>query len=233
MSFSVTDKSRIGRSAYWTAFIINIVAIIGLMIGMVTAALGGHFAMAILLFLLIAPVGIYFRVVMMRRCRDIGWPAFLPWALFGAGIVANLSRIGQGVEGLRDPGAATLPLLVSLIDFAFMIVIGCIDGKDRGGDYARHFLDDEDDVPLARPAAPQAAMRSPTGFDADAAAAQRAMLGGREAEEAGWDAAIARALAAREQQTPEQDVHRPVAPGLQRPSSGLQRPAGGFGRRVV
>lgn len=232
MSFSVTDRSRIGRSAYWTAFIINIVAIIGLMIGMVTAAFSGHFAMAILLFLLIAPVGIYFRVVMMRRCRDIGWPAFLPWVLFGAGIVANLTRIGQGVEALRNPGSGTLPLLIGLIDFAFMIAIGCIQSQDRGGDYARHFLDDGDDgLPAAGPARPAA--RMPTGYDADAASAQRAMLTTREDEEASWDAAIARALAAREQAAPQHDVHRPVAPEVQRAPSGLQRPAGGFGRRVV
>lgn len=232
MSFSVTDTSRIGRSAYWTAFIINIVAIIALMIGMVTAAFSGHIAFAILLFLLIAPVGIYFRVVMMRRCRDIGWPAFLPWVLFGAGMLANLTRIGQGAEALRNPGSGTLPLLVGLIDFAFMITIGCIQSQNRGGDYARHFVDDEDDAaPAARPA--RAAARMPTGYDADAASAQRALLTTREDEEASWDAAIARALAAREQSGPEQDVHRPVAPGLQRPQSGLQRPAGGFGRRVV
>lgn len=232
MSFSVADPSRIGRSRYWTAFVINIAVIIALMIGMVTAAFGGHFAMAILLFLLIAPVGIYFRVIMMRRCRDIGWPAFLPWALFGAGILANLTRIGQGAEALRNPGAATFPLVIGLIDFAFMIAIGCIAGRDRGGDYARHFLDDEDDVPLAaRPA--MAAARQPTDYDADAASAQRALLSGREAEEASWDAAIARALEAREQPGAQQDVHRPVAPGLQRPMSDLQRPAGGFGRRVV
>ncbi|MFM5884364.1 MAG: DUF805 domain-containing protein [Novosphingobium sp.] len=231
MSFSVVDKSRIGRSGYWTAFVINIVAIVALIGACVAAAMSGHFAAAILLFLLVAPVGIYFRVVMMRRCRDIDWPAFLPWALFAAGILANLARASQGLEGLRNPNAGIPALLIGLIDFGFMIAIGCIDSKDRAGDYVRQFYD-EDDQPLARSAAAQPAARMPSGYDADAASAQRALLSGREQEEAGWDAAIARALEAR-QQDGGADSHRPVAPAVQRPAPALQRPAGGFGRRVV
>lgn len=230
MTYTVQDKSRIGRSAYWTAFIINIVAIIALFGGCIAAAVSGHFAMAILLFLLVAPVGIYFRVVMMRRCRDIGWPAALPWIFFGAGIVANLSRIAGGLESLRNPSSAALPTLVGLADFAFMIAIGCIAGQDRAGDYARHFDVDDDDFPVQRSAArPIAAgpARVPQGFG-DAPQAPMS----RDQEEASWDAAIARALEAR-QRGESADDHRPVAPPVQRPAPGIQRPAGGFGRRVV
>lgn len=231
MSLSVEDKSRIGRSGYWTAFVINLVAVVVLLGGCVAAALSGHFAFAILLFLLVAPVAIYFRVVMMRRCRDIDWPAFLPWALLGAGVVANLLRMSQGVEGLRNHSPGVVPMLVGLVDFGFMIAIGCIEGRNRDGDYARPFYD-EDDEPLAQPAMPQAAARMPTGYEPDAASAQPAALSGREAEEASWDAAIARALQAH-QQGEQQEVHRPFAPPVQRPAPGLRRPAGGFGRRVI
>lgn len=231
MSYSVADKSRIGRSGYWTAFVINIVAVVGLLGGCVVAAISGHIAVAVLCFLLVVPVGIYFRVVMMRRCRDINWPAFLPWVLLGAGILANLARASQGVEGLRNPSAGIPTLLVGLIDFGFMITIGCIDSKDRAGDYVRQFHDD-DDQPITRQAAPQAAARMSGGYDADAASAQRALLTSRDQEEASWDAAIARALEARQQGGGDAS-HRPVAPPVQRPAPALQRPAGGFGRRVV
>lgn len=230
MSYTVNDKSRVGRSGYWTAFIINIVAVIGLVGGCVVAAVNGRFGLAILLFLLVAPVGIYFRVVMMRRCRDIGWPAALPWILFGAGIVANMSRFAGGLESLRDPGSSALPMLVGLADFAFMIVIGCIAGRDRAADYARHFDTDDSDYSAARTGARPASSgpaRMPQAFGE---APQAPMS--RDQEEASWDAAIARALEARQRGEGAGD-HRPVAPPVQRPAPGIHRPAGGFGRRVV
>ncbi|WP_296677043.1 DUF805 domain-containing protein [Novosphingobium sp.] len=232
MSFSVQDKSRLGRSGYWTAFVINIVAIIGLLGACIAAALGGHISIAVLLFLLVAPVGIYFRVIMMRRCRDIGWPAALPWILFGAGILATLTRFSQGLEGLRSPGLGGVAGLVSLIDFGFMIAIGCIQGQSRSGSYAQYFEPDDDDYSAVRPAnraATAQPARMPQGYEPEVAPA--ASLS-REDEEAGWDAAIARALAAR-QDLAADDERNPVAPAVHRPVHGIQRPAGGFGRRVV
>ncbi|MDE2411647.1 MAG: DUF805 domain-containing protein [Sphingomonadales bacterium] len=234
MSFTVEDTSRIGRKAYWTAFVINISLVVALMLGCVFAAISGHFVLAAASFVLILPVAIYFRVVMMRRCRDIGWPAFLPWVLMGAGIVANLVRVSEGVEAMRNPSAGLLPGLVGLIDFGFMIAIGCIDTKNRSGDYARQFYDDDDEddeiVPTALPVMPRAAVRVPQGYDADAA--PQAVFVNREAEEASWDAAIARALEAH-QRGGEDEPRRPLAPSVPRPAPGVQRPVGGFGRRVV
>lgn len=224
MGYSVPDKSRIGRSAYWTQFIVNIGVIIALLVGMVMAAMGGNLGVALLCFLLVAPVGIYFRVVMMRRCRDIGWPAFLPWVLFGAGILANVFRASQGLDGLRNPGGGGLPMLIGLADFAFMIVIGCIQGRGHE-DYASHFAPDDD----YSPAAPARFAGTPAPIPAMPRQFGEAPLD-REQEEAGWDAAIARALEARQRAEGQAQTAAP-APRMSAP--GLQRPAGGFGRRVI
>ncbi|MBS0481544.1 MAG: DUF805 domain-containing protein [Proteobacteria bacterium] len=229
MAFPIQDSNCVGRSAYWTYFAVNLVVVAGLLTGMVALLFSGHFAMAVLCLFLVLPAGLYFRVIMMRRCRDIGWPAALPWLLFGLGVFANMTRFFHGVEGLRNPGVAPFPMLVGLADFAFMIAIGCIQGRGQS-DYARYFEPDEDDRlgQVPRPATPMAARPMaqrpvPQGHDAD-------LPQDREQQEAIWDAAIARALAKQDMEA-RQEVHRPATPAPRTP--GPPRPAGGFGRRVT
>lgn len=218
-------KPVCNQSQYWTQFVINVIAVVGLISFSIYSLLSGHWGMAILAFLLVVPVGIYFRVVMMRRCRDIGWPPFLPWLFFGGGILGNMGRITAGSAAALKSGALGLPLMIGLADFVFMIVIGCIASKRQ--DYAAVFEDDP------RPGGFQPATRR--GEPARSLAynnmdsAPRAAIPPAESEqEARWDAAIANALATRQaaddQSVPQQ---RPLAPG---PLVG--RP-GGFGRRVV
>ncbi len=81
----------------------------------------------VLLLLLTLPLTIYFRVIMMRRCRDINWPASLPWLLLGAGFLAGLIP-GMEVRTATQASAAVLalPTILCLTDFIFMIAIGCI-----------------------------------------------------------------------------------------------------------
>ena len=65
-------KGRIGQSQYWAMFALYFVAVLGLGAFAIYSLVTLSFGQAIGSFLLIAPLGIYFRVVMMRRCRDIG-----------------------------------------------------------------------------------------------------------------------------------------------------------------
>ena len=225
MGFEYQGKPVCSQSSYWTQFVINFVAVLGLLSLSIYSLFTGHWGVAIIAFLLMVPVGIYFRVVMMRRCRDIGWPPFLPWLFFGGGILGNMGRITAGSAAALKTGMLGLPLLIGLADFVFMIVIGCIASKRQ--DFAAVFEDDP------RPGLSQPATRrgEPTRSPAfsNAASAPTAAIPPAETEqEARWDSAIANALAAREagesKPAPQQ---RPFAPG---PLAG--RP-GGFGRRVV
>src|SRR5690606_1566448 len=100
------------------------------------AVLSGEFLLGILMVLAVIPVGIYFRVIQMRRCRDIGWPAFLPWVFFGV----------QCLNGLRfdlqDPASMGLGLtmVLGIADFIFSIAIGALPSR-RGFDPERGLAD--------------------------------------------------------------------------------------------
>lgn len=229
MALAYQGKAVCNQSQYWTQFLINFVAVIGLLGLAIFSLLRGSWGIAILAFLAIAPMGIWFRIVMVRRCRDIGWPTFLPWLMFGGGVAFNMLRIGGGGAAAMQQGslggAALLPLMIGLVDFGFMVTIGCIATKRQ--DYAHVF---EDEPIAARPAQP--AYHSSY---AEPAPARRPGVPQPESEqEARWDAAIAAALAARQQGEPAPSVaaapappQRPLAPG-----PAMARPAG-FGRKVV
>ena len=226
MGFEPQGKPVCSQSSYWTQFAINFVAVFGLLAFSIYSLFTGHWATALLAFLLMVPVGIYFRVVMMRRCRDIGWPPFLPWLFFGGGILGNMGRITAGSAAALKTGMLGLPLLIGLADFIFMIVIGCIASKRQN--YAAVFEDDPR-AGLSQPATRRSEpARSPAYHSPDSSAPRSSTPPAESEQEARWDAAIANALAAREmaedQPAPQQ---RPFAPS---PLAG--RP-GGFGRRVV
>lgn len=133
---------RVGQSRYWTVFGINMVLMPVLLFGGLYALFNGEYATGLVAIVLIVPLGIYFRVTMMRRCRDIGWPAFLPWMFFVVPIVLGVFG-GIGQLGGQAPTAASLPMLglpliVSIGDFVFSIVIGCIKTKEDA-DYSDIF----------------------------------------------------------------------------------------------
>lgn len=142
MTFTVEDNSRVGRSTYWMYYI------------GITVTTWAMYAWAIyevlkletipIVFGLIAPtiLSIWFRVIAMRRCRDIGWPAFLPWLTIGLIVVCS---IFSGMQAGFHPEAALATMGVTMIlsgllgfaDFVFLIVIGCLDSA--GGGYADAF----------------------------------------------------------------------------------------------
>lgn len=226
MGFEYQGKPVCNQSSYWTQFVINFFAVLGLLGFSIYSLFSGHWGIAILAFLLMVPVGIYFRVVMMRRCRDIGWPAFLPWLFFGGGVLANMGRITAGSAAAMKTGMLGLPLMVGLADFVFMIVIGCIASKRQ--DYAAVFEDEPRPGGFQPATRREEPPRRPVYHTADNALRPSALPPAESEQEARWDAAIANALAAREateaQPAPQP---RPLAPGP------LASRPGGFGRRVV
>lgn len=183
-----------------------------------------QFSNALLALLPIVPLGIYFRVVMMRRCRDIGWPAWLPWVLFvvpaGLNFMGGLGSLGSSGADLSSPLAMMIvPLLASLLDLGFAIVIGCIRTKDEGENLAQLFGPGPGEEPHERPV--------------------------QAGDYSSFDAAVARALAARRAGSSEEPATRRPrdvaeldaiaageAPLLPSPSAHA-RAVAGFGRKMV
>lgn len=136
----MSNGKRIGRSAYWLRIVVLLVGIL-ISLGFAFGAfISGNFAVALLCVALLLPAGIYYRVVQMRRCRDIGWPAFLPWAMFGVQMLFSLGTLGS-LGSISDPAqlvtGSAVSLAVSLADFVFMVVIGCLAGQADSSDDPR------------------------------------------------------------------------------------------------
>lgn len=207
-------KGRVGQAQYWTVFGIYVVAVFALVGFAIYCFANGDLSAGVIAILPIAPLGIYFRVIEMRRCRDIGWPPFLPWLLFllplGFAMAAGMGGRGSGV-GLAI-AALTMPLLISLIDFVFSIVIGCIASKDEGEDYVQIFGGE-----------PQPTR--PTGSET------RPADPGDQPDYDRFDEAIARALEARRSAGSELAVAS--APVPEASPSAHARAVAGFGRKVA
>jgi len=161
---------RVGQTDYWIWFVLNMVLTLACVGFGIYAVLTGNILVGIMLLLFVFPLGIYFRVVMMRRCRDINWPAFLPWALLGLGFVVNL-LFAPRPSMTQQVSIAPLivPMIVSLLDFLFTIVIGCIptatstfNYETEYEKYAREYGVKENGVaqPAARAVAEPAAPRA-------------------------------------------------------------------------
>lgn len=210
MLYTGSNTGTVGRQAYWLNFVFNIVAVVLLLLAAVAAVASGSLTTAMILIVLIVPVGIYFRVIMMRRCRDIGWPPFLPWVLFVASIALSLPGSSEGIDPARLLASSGLAMVIGLIDFVFMIVIGCLPGRGAtpGDDpYDR----------LRGEYRPEAVARHGTAHDADS-------------QEDRWDAAIARALQAN---TPGSGGNADPRAAQPQAGHGAPRPVPTFGRRSV
>ncbi|MFT4025704.1 MAG: DUF805 domain-containing protein [Novosphingobium sp.] len=230
---------RIGRSHYWIAFAVYIVAVVALVGAAFYFMLQLNLGIAIAALLIVAPLGIYFRVLMMRRCRDIGWPASLPWVIFavsmGASMFGGLGSLGSaigsptGIKWLLIGGLG-LPLLISLVDLGFTILIGCMPTKNESGeDYAEIFGE------APQPARPKAFDDSQAGLHHEPRQADAA--GGPNYDS--FDAAVARALEARRAggSEPAHKVPRSIdeldeVAAAPTPSAHA-RAVAGFGRKMV
>ncbi len=130
MISSYANSSRVDRPAYWVYFGVTFILPILFLIGGIYSIFSGSYMLGILAILAIVPINIYFRVIMMRRCRDIGWPAWLPWATFAAIFLTSYSAIGGAMRGdMPSFGSFGLFNLFSIIDFGLMIAIGCFQSK--------------------------------------------------------------------------------------------------------
>lgn len=211
MGFANNDSGRVSQSRYWATFAIYMVIVPLLLIGGFWALFQGNVALGMLMIVGILPLGIYWRVIMMRRCRDIGWPAFLPWVIFGLSFLASFSITS-------DPTSASvssffLVMAIALIDFAFSIVIGCIRSKQTPN-YADVF---DDGFP-----APQRTRPAGTAQASGMSESDR------------FDDAIARALEAhRAQAGSAAPVQPSPAQRTAQPPAMPGRPTGGFGRRII
>jgi uncharacterized membrane protein YhaH (DUF805 family) len=214
MAFAGNNAGRVNQSKYWALFGVNMVAMALLLTGGVVAILGGSYPLGLLMIAAIFPVGIYWRVVMMRRCRDIGWPASLPWISFVLQMMASFnlqataftSRLTHGAAGAATGSPFFLVSALALGDFVFLIVIGCV-GTKQGVDYADVFGDGP-------------------------GTAQRTALRDGEPGQGGpdrFDEAIARALEARRRSEQVPGATQPSAPA----PADFARPRPAFGRRVV
>lgn len=138
MAYPNDNPGRVGQSRYWFMFVANMVAVTVLLVGGLAMLFTGAYIVALLMLFAVIPVGIYWRVIMMRRCRDIGWPAFLPWLFFGLQFVVSFTvQLGS----LTDPSnlsLLSLPLLLATADFVFSIVIGCIGTKQEPDHHGRY-----------------------------------------------------------------------------------------------
>jgi uncharacterized membrane protein YhaH (DUF805 family) len=171
------------------------------------ALLQGNWGLALLMVAAIAPLGIYWRVIMMRRCRDIGWPAATPWLISGVQVALSFSLpSSHGAVGAAAGSAFLLVSLVAFADFVFTIVIGCIRTK-QAVDYAAVFGDGPGTFQRAEPRDGEALRGGPDRFDE----------------------AIARALEARQRGEGARGAPQPAHPA---PALAARRSAG-FGRRVV
>jgi len=220
MGFQVERPGQVGQGTYWLFFAVTMILTPALLFGGSAALLHGNVGTGLLMIFAILPIGIYWRVIMMRRCRDIGWPAFLPWLSFGLQFVASYSMM-HSLQSARygaapAPSLMSMPLLLGLADFAFAIVIGCIRTKEIFN-YEAVFGDRSESYD---PRVTSSLLRSPQLSPAPSEGSDR------------YDDAIARALEAYRRGESLVGAPAPApAPGAAR--SEPPRPAGGFGRRVV
>ncbi len=229
MAYPESEGARVNRSRYWLMFFVTMVASIVLIGVSIGAFANGSIGLGIIAFLLIAPLNIYFRVIMMRRCRDIGWAPALPWITFGLGIVASVFSFGS--MATLDPtiilGGSGFSMLVSLADLVLMIALGSVRGKPQM-DY-REVFDGYDRQP-----APQqrTGPRPAAGFSTSQPGAA---TGDATSSGDAMDDAIARALENYKRTgsaVPEQATAAP-SPVRQRAQQAAPARVAGFGRKMV
>jgi len=179
---------------------------------------------------------------MMRRCRDIGWPPFIPWLVFGIQMLIGFTGgIRPTMGQVPSLPLLAVPVAVGLIDFVFSIVIGCIASKDD--DYAGVFEPDERDyhrmnpgelshASISRPRSNSASDSSPwQGEPRKFSSVDGASLSDRELDS--FDSAIARALEARRANDRQPSLNKQEPTSVPGNTPVPDRPVGGFGRRIV
>lgn len=121
---SITSgQGRLSQPEYWLYFGCYMLISIGSLVSIFYFAMESRFAISLLAFFILTVSGLGFRVIEMWRCRDIGWPASLPWWLFGSQFLLG---IFSGIFGLPMSAMIVISILLGVIDFGFAIGIGCM-----------------------------------------------------------------------------------------------------------
>ncbi|HKR91363.1 hypothetical protein [Novosphingobium sp.] len=126
------ERRLLGQSGYWSRFAVYMIGVPVLLLVGAYSLLTRSFALGILSILGIFPLAIWFRFVMMRRCRDIGWPAWLPWTAQALQILMFFMIVSGAATGRTAALRATSSgsLLIAFVDFVFVITLGCIGSRD-------------------------------------------------------------------------------------------------------
>ena len=140
MSITYDGSPRVGIGQYWIMFagslIVSVIAIAVAIFSFFSA----NFFMVVIAALAMFASGIYLRVAEMRRCRDIGWPAQLPWVFFGILVLLALVSFQGGMVSLASSG---MSIMVSVADLGFAILVGCIPSKEwqapSAAEYRNHY----------------------------------------------------------------------------------------------
>lgn len=218
MNFAVAGRRGMERGQYWTYLIVYVVAVLGLAVGSVIALGRNEYILALAAFLLIGAGSLLFRGVMIRRCREIGWPDVLPWLTLTFTAMAMASTF-LSLAIAPEPSLSSLgwTSLLVVIDVVLMITIGLREGA---ADLARARRQEEDELEATRAAF---ARLKPGSIQAP-----------RDNEDAAVrvDDAIARALADHRGEKPAEEGTPNVARQAtqRRPAHGPR--AATFGRRV-
>ena len=117
---SASSQGRVSQGRYWATFGVTMIGVPALLIGGIVAMAKGSFLLGLLMIATILPLGIYWRVTMMRRCRDIGWPAATPWVLFGVQMAMSFNmQLHHGVGAAAAGSTLAAVWLLGTVDFAF------------------------------------------------------------------------------------------------------------------
>lgn len=140
MTHDDKDPSRVGRSTYWMYYVGITCVALALYGWGIYEVVRFHLRPIAFGFVIPSILGIYLRVIAGRRCRDIGWSAFLPWLglvmIIGWGVINGLRAVHNPAAMLGMAGVTmVVSMLVGIADFIFMIVIGCIGSATDKPDY--------------------------------------------------------------------------------------------------
>ncbi|WP_156874140.1 hypothetical protein [Sphingorhabdus lutea] len=127
------EYAYVGRGEYWKYFFTIGIVSIGLLVGMIFCLLSLELLLTLILGLALFSLGIYFRIIMARRCRDIGWPVELVWISCGFQIFLGfVTQKTFDPNIMQDNPPSIFILLLVFSDLFLAIIIGCIAGPDRG-----------------------------------------------------------------------------------------------------
>ncbi|MFC4292710.1 hypothetical protein ACFOWX_09825 [Sphingorhabdus arenilitoris] len=142
MSIFGLSNTRISRTAYWMTLLACIMLQAVILFGAGVSAIIGPSQVAVVGMTAIIIFGLAFHIVMMLRCRDIGWPILLPWvslAVSLASLAAIFSIVRQdfwdsdwGIFGLFLWSQPSFAFVIGLMPSKAEFAVDDIFDRDAG-----------------------------------------------------------------------------------------------------